>query len=389
MDKIPKLPYGQGTICWLEKRKKYSYKKTINRKRVVVYGNSVKDVMKKMQQREKESEKEIKKKQLATLSEMMYEWLEVYKKPSLKKTSYDTLAKTIRSRVEAYPIGNMRTNCITADDIQIHLSDLNENELSFSTIKKCYDALNDFYRKMCVLGQVSNNPMLGVEMLHREFVKKQTKQIEFFDTEDMKKFISEAVKIQSYTRQPEYRYGHALAANMSMGLRAGELLALTWRDIDWDKDVINVSKNLQMVQSEKKEAGKYEYQIQSIKTNQSRMVHLTEESKKYLRELYDHTDYKSNDDYVCATRDGNHATIQLLSKNIARIEENACTKVKAKGTHIIRHTCASMLFRAGISVEVIAAMLGHSVDVCRNTYLHFVEEQKIEAVKKISDASKK
>lgn len=61
------------------------------------------------------------------------------------------------------------------------------------------------------------------------------------------------------------------------------------------------------------------------------------------------------------------------------------TKVKAHGTHVIRHTCASLYFRKGAKAELIAALLGHSVDVCRSTYIHFVEEQKKAAVKLIED----
>ncbi len=38
---------------------------------------------------------------------------------------------------------------------------------------------------------------------------------------------------------------------------------------------------------------------------------------------------------------GIHAAA-YLSSNIKRIEKAACTKVKAYGTHIIRHTCASL-----------------------------------------------
>lgn len=51
----------------------------------------------------------------------------------------------------------------------------------------------------------------------------------------------------------------------------------------------------------------------------------------------------------------------------------------------MRHTCASMYFRKGVNVELIASMLGHSVEVCRNTYIHFIEDQKCEVAKLITD----
>lgn len=88
---------------------------------------------------------------------------------------------------------------------------------------------------------------------------------------------------------------------------------------------------------------------------------------------------------MCCTRDGKHAAIAYLSSNIKEIEHSAGTKVTAYGTHIIRHTCASLYFRKGVRIELIASLLGHSVDVCRSTYIHFVEEQKRTAVELLDD----
>lgn len=60
---------------------------------------------------------------------------------------------------------------------------------------------------------------------------------------------------------------------------------------------------------------------------------------------------------------------------IRRIEEEGNTNVRAHNTHILRHTCASLYFRAGVRVEVICRILGNSREVCEKTYIHFVEEQ--------------
>lgn len=108
-------------------------------------------------------------------------------------------------------------------------------------------------------------------------------------------------------------------------------------------------------------------------------------ARHYLELQKKHSDYTEPEDYVCCTRDGNHAAISYLSSNIKKIEKVAGTRVKSYGTHVIRHTCASLYFRHGVKVELIAALLGHSVEVCRETYIHFVEEQKKAAVKLIDD----
>ena len=382
---IPKLPHGQGTITWLSDRGQYSYKKTVNGKRRVVYGETVKEVMALMGHLEKEEYKEVKQQEKITLAEAMYDWLEKYKKPKLKKTSYDTLRKTIMSRIDGFSIGRMRMTAIDSDMIQEHLNMLNESaNLSYSTIKKCYDALNDFYRNRTLQGKVKINPMNTVEMINKENVIKKTKEIEFFESDDINKFIEEASSILTWSKQPKYQYGFCLCANIYLGMRAGEMLALKWRDVDFEKGSIYIHENLQLV-SNRGGTPKQIYETQSLKNYQNRHIHMNQRAKYFLKCQKEYSKYTKPDDYVCCTQNGTHAAVNYLSSNIKKIEKAAGTKVTAYGTHIIRHTCASLYFRQGVRIELIAALLGHSVDVCRNTYIHFVDEQKKAAVELLDD----
>jgi len=382
---IPKLPHGQGTITWLSGRGQYSYKKTVDGRRRIIYGETVKEVMGLMNKLEKEEDKKVKQHEKITLAEAMYDWLEKYKKPKLKKTSYDTLRKTVASRIDNFDIGTMRMSAVNSDMIQEHLNMLNEEKhLSYSTIKKCYDALNDFYRNRTLQGKVKINPMLTVEMVNKENVIKKTKEIEFFEEDDIKKFIEEASSILIWSKQPKYQYGFCLCANIFLGLRAGELLALRWHDIDFEKGSIYVHENLQLV-SNQGGTPKQVYETQSLKNYQNRHIHMNQRAKYFLGCQKEYSRYTEPDDYVCCTQNGTHAAVTYLSSNIKRIEKAACTKVRAYGTHIIRHTCASLYFRKGVRIELVAALLGHSVDVCRSTYIHFVEEQEKAAVELIGD----
>lgn len=381
---IPQLPHGQGSIAWLPDREKYSYKKVINGKRRVVYGTTVKDVMNQMTRLEKESNKRTMKQKTVTLKDAMLDWLEIYKKPKLKKTSYDTLRKTILSRIAAYDLGSMRLTAIDSDMIQQHLNRLNEECLSYSTIKKCYDALNDFYRNRTMSGKIELNPMLAVEMLNKENIHKGTKEIEFFENDDINKFIDQACTIRTWSKKPLYQYGFCLCANIYLGMRAGELIALQWKDVDFVNDTIYVHKNLQLVTNPNGKPAQI-YETQSLKNYQNRHIHMNNRARYFLEMQKKYSEYTAPDDYVCCTRDGKHAAVTYLSNNIKEIELAGGTKVKAHGTHIIRHTCASLYFRKGVRVELIASLLGHSVDVCRSTYIHFVEEQKKDAVKLIDD----
>lgn len=382
---IPKLPYGQGSISLMPDGETYIYKKTVGGKRRSVYGGSVKEVMASMTQLEKDAKRQGKRKEVVTLADAMYDWMEIYKKPRLKKTSYDTLRKTVSSRIAGYDIGMTRLSAVDADMIQAHLNELNEVDgLSYSTIKKCYDALNDFYRNRVLQGKMERNPMLAVQMINRENIIKETKQIEFFGDNDIKLFLEQAETLLAWSKQPKYQYGFCLCANIFLGMRAGELIALRWKDVDFAKGIIFVHENLQLV-SNPSGTPRQVYEVQSLKNYQNRHIYMNDKACYYLKLQREYSHFTAPEDYVCCTRDGNHAAVAYLSNNIKEIERSAGTEVTAHGTHVIRHTCASLYFRKGVRVELIAAQLGHSVDVCRSTYIHFVEEQKRAAVELLDD----
>lgn len=396
--KIPKLPYGQGSMS-LRADGMVMYRKRIGnpKKEYTVYAETPKEAMEKMQEKEKQLEQKKFIAETKTIIEAMTEWADTYKKAELKKTSYGALKKTIEHQIDGYDVAHIRVDSITSDKLQKHLNELNSKKnYSYSTIKKVYDAFNDFFRFAHMNNKIETNPMLLVKMINKENIVKETKEISFFEKDDIKKFTEEATRLFIRKRKPRYQYGFCLAANIYLGMRGGELIALKWKDVDFQNDTIWVHENLQMIENpeydknnkeemKRLEINKYIFELQSLKNYQNRHIHMNQKAKDLLLHHKVYSDYNKPDDYVCSTMFGGHATIGYLSDNIAQIEKASEMKVQEKGTHIIRHTCASLYFRAGVRIELIASLLGHSVEVCRKTYIHFVEEQEKEAVRLIND----
>ena len=67
------------------------------------------------------------------------------------------------------------------------------------------------------------------------------------------------------------------------------------------------------------------------------------------------------------------------------MQKNAETKVQGASTHTLRHTCASLLFKAGVPIEMICKILGNSREVCEKTYVHFAEEQMKNVANSMND----
>jgi len=398
-EKIPKLPYGEGTIG-IYNDKLLVYKKICKYKdgsktRVVVYGTTPKECMINMRAEENRVSQTIKHKTVKkdTLCDVMREWLNTVKINELKEQSFSRLEKTIKNQIETSDIGHYRYNNITSEDIQNVINKLNEKKYSHSVIKKTYDALNEFYRYISAKEKI-DNPMLLVVMPTVNNVKAEAKTIEFFEQDDIEKFINEC-SVRFHTGAYKYKYGYALAANIYLGLRIGELLALQWKDIDFKKNTIYIHRTLIEEKNpaydkdkpeEMKELGihKSRFAIQeSTKVSKNRYVPINSKAKELLLKYRSITEHNKEDDFVISTRNGKTNTTKNISDAIKAIEKGAETNTQANGTHVLRHTCASLYFRAGVPLLTIAQILGNSVEVLEKTYVHFIEEQLKEAASKI------
>ena len=59
--------------------------------------------------------------------------------------------------------------------------------------------------------------------------------------------------------------------------------------------------------------------------------------------------------------------------------------MQSSNTHIMRHTCASLLYRNGIDLNTIARILGNSEEVLRKTYVHFDDDNLRRIIDMIED----
>lgn len=54
--------------------------------------------------------------------------------------------------------------------------------------------------------------------------------------------------------------------------------------------------------------------------------------------------------------------------------------------HALRHTYATKLFEAGVSIKTVQELLGHSdISITANTYTHVMPQQKNNATEKINN----
>ena len=386
--KLPVLPHGEGSMSYMPDGR-IIYKKTINKKRISVYGSSVKEVLNKMKIKEKEAAKQSKQREKINkhhelLYEGLYRWLEKYKKLTLKPASYDRAMNVVKNQIEKYPIGHMEIDNVTKDDVQDLMNTLIEKNYSYSTIKKTYELLNGFF-KFEYSNEPYGNIMLGTVKPKQRAVNVDVKEIDFFDDEDIKKMVNVA-DLRYDNNKPIYQLGWGIIGIMFTGMRVSEALALKWEDVDLVNGKITITKTASIVRTnDENKNSNYEVIYTSPKTKAgNREIPLSKNAIEAFENLKEIQTPNTNDEYVFATKTGKPIGLRNLRRLFNNMQQRAHTSVQNSGMHVLRHTFCSLLVRNRIDKVVIANILGQEgTDMIEKVYQHVSDKEKFEAINSI------
>ena len=172
---------------------------------------------------------------------------------------------------------------------------------------------------------------------------------------------------------------------MFAGLRKGELIPLTWDDIDLDNFRIKVIKSVAEIRP-----NHFIVKNGTKTTSEGRMVSIPLD----LAIEIDEARKSSSSMYVCPKKDGtmqSPTSWQNMWKNYIKtiIDLNPCassTDIKEITPHFLRHTYATLLYKAGIDVVTASKLMGHSnIKTTVNIYTHFDDMTVVRSVDKLDD----
>lgn len=191
-------------------------------------------------------------------------------------------------------------------------------------------------------------------------------------------------------------------------MRQGELCALTWDDVDWDADLLHVTKTLIYSKLEGETA--ICFKINPPKTRNSyRDVPLTDEALRILKKqkrqdkrLMAQTGKRSNlkpikgfENLIFKTRTAAPISRQTFGDAI-KIVIRTINKNRAEGTpefehftpHTLCHTFATRCFENGMKPRTLQDLLGHApLDMTMGLYTHVTPEQKRQEMDRIAAIS--
>ncbi len=288
-----------------------------------------------------------------TLSEFIDVWLELFKKNSVKSASYNRLIVS-KDALTKYDISNKKICDITFFDLQRYINSLVDAGYSLSNIKKQVLIVTAPLKQAAAMRIINADPCVGIKMPTEAKVQKKTKEVIAYTSEEQEKIWKKIVQ------DPENVGYSAVAFEMETGLRAGELLALKWSDIELDRCRMKVHATIINPQY----TNQASYQDSAKSKSSNRILPLTPKAVAILKRLK----MKRTTEWVFE-QDGKRYTYQKLTYQTKKLCREA--GIKYHGEHVFRHTFATNCYYKGIDIKILSRMMGHSsVQVTYNIYVN-------------------
>lgn len=322
-----------------------------------------------------------------TLKESMQNWLQVFKFPSVERTTYDRCECTAEYQI--YPlIGDKVVGDITAADLKNVLNHWMEEDYAYTTVKKTHILMGEYFRYLTQQEIIPKNPMVSVPMLKKaNFLAAQEKEnlpeqdtVTVFTPEEIEKFKAEAFRCWGNGKRI-YQQAAAYILMLNTGLRTGELLGLLNSDIDLENRVLYVERGVKEIAKRDGVNAKpgREVKIGKPKSASSkRAVPLNDTAVAMVEELRRERDF-GPDSPLVSDESGDFTRPVNFRKRYYRILKAA--GIELKGLHSLRHTFATNLVNGvkqedgnikSLTPRQVADLLGHSTS--QITELYYVKK---------------
>ena len=278
-------------------------------------------------------------------------FLEIYTedvKNRVKENTWLTKEHIFNTKILPY-FGKRKINEIQPKDIlkwqneMLNMNGSNGKPLSPSYLKTIHNQLSAVFNHACKFYGLAANPAAKVGNMGKD----QRKDMEIWSKEEYGKFANETMD------KPQFFY--AFEVLYWTGIREGELLALTPKDFDFEKQTLSITKSYQRIK--KRDV------ITAPKTPKSNRVikipdFLVKEIQDYIAQLYA---IQPEDRLFSVSKN-------QLTREMARASKAA--GVKKIRIHDLRHTHISQLIEMGFSAVAIGDRVGHESVEITYRYAH-------------------
>ncbi len=301
-----------------------------------------------------------------TVEAFLDRWLRDVVRPSVRPKTYDSYQQVVRLYIKP-GVGAHQLNSLQPQHVQAMMNARLAAGLSPRTVQYMRAVLRRALGQALKWGMVTRNVATLVDP-----PKSERHEMQALCPEEAARFLSVA---QGDRLEALYRVA------LSIGLRQGEILGLSWEDVNLDTGRLTVRRQLQRI------GGKP--QLVDLKTRQSRRTislptmlvqslrkHRTQqiEERLLLGEKWKGAAWG----LVFTSTIGTPLDPRNLTDRYKKLLASAA--LPAIRFHDLRHSCASLLIAQGVPMEIVKETLGHSqISLTINTYVHLLPETQRQA----------
>ena len=296
-----------------------------------------------------------------TTAEHFEDWIERIKW-GIRSNTLTAYKGYLSNHIHGSSIGGRAVGAVGATEMQKwmrHMKD--EKGLSVKTVRLVFCMMKTGFQYAVESKRIKANPCDGVRSL-----KQVKREVEVFSRTEQKKL--EAAVLENTDGRT---FGITLC--LYTGLRIGELCALKWSDIDWERQRLTVKQSLGRVYKHDGSEVKTEIREDEPKTdNAVRTIPLP----KFLLAMLRTRRKSSRSEYVISMKNGRFVQPRTMQNIFYRLLER--TKLKHMNFHILRHTFATRALELSVNMNTLSEILGHgNVSVTLEIYAHVLDEQRI------------
>lgn len=291
-------------------------------------------------------------------------WINVYRINHLSEKTYGIYLDIINNHFAPY-MGDIKLDNVDYEFVENYIIN-KKSTLSNASINLHLSILKSIIKDAVDNDVISKNKIAKIKML-----KSNQKKINSFS-------VKEQYLIEDYCIKSEKDYYTiGIILTLYTGLRIGELVSLTWDDIDFNNSVLNINKTESRIRID----GKWNNVVKEPKTIKSnRIIPLGKEILSLLKKLKK----KKYGKYVVTNNIGDKVLIRTYQHFFKRLQEEVGI-TNVLNFHSLRHTFATRAIESGMDIKTLSEILGHSnTAITLNIYVHSMFETKKKAIQNLS-----
>lgn len=298
--------------------------------------------------------------------DVLDEWLELHKE-TVKPSTFSIMQGRVNNHIKPY-FNDMYLDKITLRQCQDFTNQMfKKTPASYKDITNIVKNVLDYAIR---LDMIKTNPMLYVIKPRKRLAISETeKHGNFYNKDELNNFLATAKD----TNLKKYALFRLLAFT---GMRVGECLALQWKDIDFNKKMVSISKTIAsikggvIVQPPKTVSSNRKISLDDMTIQVLKKWQL-EQRKQLFKVGINAMDNKQIIFSNYENKYSRDSTVNLWIKQIAKK-----AGLYQISTHGLRHTHATLLVASGMDIKQVQARLGHSkIDTTLNIYTHVLKEK--------------